>query len=128
MLDTQLITFRGKSIRTKKWVYGYYWTNECGNHFIRHAVDLNGCLTIQDEEVDKETIGQWIGLHDFNSKMIFTGDIVYVKEEDENGVISYATLSSKYIVDFDGWATDFDSLFGRDVEIIGNIYDNKNLL
>ena len=51
-----------------------------------------------------------------------------MKEEDENGVISYATLSSKYIVDFDGWTTDFDSLFGRDVEIIGNIYDNKNLL
>lgn len=53
------IKFRGKSKRTRELVYGYYWTNENGNYFIRQTVDLNGCFSIADIEIDIETLGQF---------------------------------------------------------------------
>lgn len=46
------IKFRGKAKRTREWVYGYYWTNENGNYFIRQTIDLNGCFSIADIEID----------------------------------------------------------------------------
>lgn len=53
------IKFRGKSKRTREWVYGYYWTNENRNYFIRQTIDLNGCFSISDIEINIETIGQF---------------------------------------------------------------------
>ena len=53
------IKFRGKSKRTREWVYGYYWTNENRNYFIRHNIYLNGCFSISDIEINIETIGQF---------------------------------------------------------------------
>lgn len=65
--------FRGKSIKTKEWVYGYYWTNENGNHFIRQTIDLKNCFTIADVEVIPETVGQYTLLKDLDKNNIYMG-------------------------------------------------------
>lgn len=84
--------------------------------------------------VDKETVGQYTGLHDKNGKEIYEGDIVSfnLKSDSEGqpyiiGYIEYQTTFSGYrIMSFEGsFALDYNI---KDIEVIGNIYENKELL
>ena len=71
---------------------------------------------------------QYTGLHDKNGKEIYEGEIVYVASEDENAFILWDKETARYIIQFKGWCADFDNYYGKELEVIGNIYDNKDLL
>lgn len=61
--------FRGKSLTSGEYVYGYYWKSINGRHWIRSSKMI-------DYEVDPETVGQYIGLIDENKKEIYEDDKV----------------------------------------------------
>jgi len=70
----QIITLDGVDYRGE-WKFGYYWTNEVGNHFIKVIRDENGDFvsdpTINDYEVLKETVCEYTGLTDKNGNRIW---------------------------------------------------------
>lgn len=114
------ILFRGYSTVHRKWFYG----------------DLLHCsdgLRISNEEsfvgVSKKTIGQFTGLTDKNGKKIFEGDVF-----DYADCSRYTVVWSDDKVGFyaDGITiSDFDFLgnfYEEEIEIIGNIHDNPELL
>ena len=74
------------------------------------------------------TVGQFTGLLDKNGKKIFEGDIVDILTENEKiGVVAYE--DGGFLVNADGFCVDFHSnINGTDLEVIGNIYDNPELL
>lgn len=79
---------------------------------------------------------QSTGLKDKNDKLIYEGDIVvfYFDNDEMVGVISW---SSDYQVGFyvnttdyfkDKYITDYKLLYSENYEVIGNIYENPELL
>ena len=122
------IKFRGKTGTTegKKWVYGYLYKiksffSEDYQYFIKNE-------HLQETSVDEDTIGQYTGLNDKNGKETYEGDIVYIIPEDERGIIRWDNETARYVVVYDNIITDFDNWYGKDLEVIGNIYDNPELL
>ena len=79
-----------------------------------------------------ETVGQYIGLYDKNSKKIFEGDIIKGKVHEMNGyrvrrgVVEYHGVGFIMNLDPNSWYDQKNISF--DCEIIGNIYDNPELL
>lgn len=112
------IKFRGKDILHKSWQYGSLAKDEPQKAY--YIIDNEYGRGI---DVDENTIGQYTGLKDKNGKEIYEGDIVYVASEDENAFILWDKETARYIIQFNGWSADFDNYYGKELEVIGNIYE-----
>ena len=137
------ILFRGKRKDNGEWIEGYYCPCSFGWFPCRPAIILkedmdNGYW--HPEEIDPETIGQYTGLSDKNGKKIFEGDIV--KYKNTGGVVyKGVTLTVIGKVVYNEKTTSF-AVYGKDeigakycdyfpiknIEVIGNIHDNPELL
>lgn len=137
------ILFRGKSIHGE-WIYGYL-NQHRGN--IRYDCDCepiaDGCYYIndwqakidtgmygQDYKVDPETIGQFTGLTDRDGVKIFEGDIVRYGDtihsvvfEQRNGTAYFGLIYSPFETLPFGHYQDL-----KQIEVLGNIHDNPELL
>lgn len=120
------IEFRGLtgSVKGDIWVYGTPYKVESlfgvasKIYYIRNK-HANGHI------VDPETIGQYTGLKDKNGKKIFEGDILVEYSNDvEYWVVSYEY--EKFVGTCENVSEDLYEL--SDLEVIGNIYENKELL
>lgn len=128
------ILFRGKRKDNSEWVYGNYAVTD--NNGKQHFIFQNKAFEF---EVDPETVGQFTGLTDDNGKKIFEGDILGITNDDPD----YDYITKVYLdcdtlcVDVQGQDYDYTSIgFAIEiwddecdqVEVIGNIYDNPELL
>jgi len=130
------VKFRGKSVKNCEWLYGYLFPRsllEDADYleplWIASGLE-NECMA-----VDKETVGQFIGLYDKNGKEIYEGDIV--KFEDVSGykdgcasVIWHEDSCGYYLENDDDniYDTLYDFTPSYQMEIIGNIHENPELL
>ncbi len=120
--------FRGIRKDNGKRVEGYYL---CLHHQQPDDTELH---IIVDEHggynpVDPETVGEFTGLTDKNGRKIFEGDIIEIVGEDARSFVRYDSVETEFYMTFD------DAYFGlgrdsmsREIEIIGNIHDNIDLL
>ena len=138
------ILFRGKRADNGEWVYGYFVSQGKESYIfeqeeVNKGIDLGGYLDCcQMREVIPETLGHSTGLFDKNGKKIFEGDIVKTKygrlcivvwfsSQVHNGwdlmtVTTYENcVHTKY--------PDAVDLYKKEnLEVIGNIHDNPELL
>lgn len=148
------ILFRGKRKDNNEWVQGYYFKrvrNYAGFKTIEHCYIQyetwdGGFITY---EVYPETVSQFTDLTDKNGKKIFEGDIlrgfcypfqngegnynyyaeiVWFENSPAFGLVTHKNPESNVVGIADGnceYIEDWDS---TQWEVIGNIYDNKELL
>lgn len=128
------ILFRGKRTINGDWVYGdFVRGNE--RKSLRDSIFVYDSETqsFNDYEINPSTLGQYTGLTDKNGKRIFEGDVAKVlqgKDKDiayvgfENGAFMlYPKTGNIYERTlWEYWYNDWD------VEVIGNITDNPELL
>lgn len=124
------ILFRGKRKDNGKWAYGYLYIRNDGQYEISFY-DKYFDSERFTYDVIPETVGQYIGFTDKNGKKIFEGDIVERLWLGEKHIyrIYYDSDISSFIgadIDCQGFTTfNYDSC---EFEVIGNIYDNPELL
>lgn len=143
------ILFKAKRKDNGEWVEGYYIY-----HIKRTICPLGDSVKPEDEqhvimqdsfsdwnmprdtvvyEIDPDTLSQYTGLTDKNGKRIWENDICIIKdgtldEEDGCFICKWDDCTARYILDGNGLAVYFDNVDERDIEVIGNIFDNADLL
>ena len=124
------ILFRGKDLKTGKWLYGSFVNTP--NHTY---ISTNG--EAFPAKVEPKTVGQYTGLTDKNGTKIFEGDVVRISEDDYDGLhysgneVYYS--DGAFCVEYETPEYDVTSIGflvreGVEVEVIGNIYDNPELI
>ena len=132
-MKAENIKFRGKSQRTGKWLYGDFVRGVGGECAIVPPLEMSFQYCICDYNVDKETIGQLIAKirksngdtcevysHDIVKLTAYDGEIQHVIV-DNRGFVESKFLEFRTLIQF---VDDFDVEW----EVVGNIYDNKQLL
>lgn len=127
------IKFRGKRLDNKNWVYGYLVPVVNRGATQMHIVTEIRGGSIQGFAVDPETVGQYTGMHDKNGNEVYEGDIVRYRTTDERYtrnprfstlIVHYEERSARFMAGGIYW----DTLRPEIVEIVGNSYDNPNVI
>lgn len=124
------------------YVSGQYFIHANGNS-VNESVKVNeeGCLKFFAYEVEPETVCEYTGLTDEGNKKVFENDVVRFKHGGEfhdkgiwyrNYVIEYINTFCTYGLRFRNKSIHFPckqaTVLMHDVEVIGNIFDNPELL
>ena len=140
------ILFRGKRFQGENWVEGYFYKSdinkrerESGKATLIFTPDCDTFIYIpkalNSVMVIAETIGQYTGLTDKNGTRIFEGDILE-GDLDDNLDLG-AKWRSTIVMGKFGWLADdptgtnptpLDEFDIKEGEVIGNIYDNPELM
>lgn len=134
------INFCGKAIDGNKWVYGYYvrgCTDAYGGTF-DVGIKPPMCFPI---EVDPSTVGQYTGLNDKSDKEVYGFHIVNVTNKGIYNGPKVVVWDDKLLCHVLVWADQFKEWKGTQhgttylkvssgikCEIIGNVFDNPELL
>lgn len=128
------ILFKAKRIGDDEWVEGYYQKkhNFLGNeeHLIFH---VDSHTVWEYTEIVPETLCQFTGLCDKNGKRIWESDVVCLVYDGEEHIYQIVWDNSE--LDFkatngeENYGSNFEYLLCcEEIEVIGNIFDNPELL
>ena len=130
------ILFRGKRVDNGEWIQGDIV--QFPVHGVVRIVEQEP--SYKDAEVDSDTVGQYTGLTDKNGRKIFEGDIIHLKYSqvffggeyfgEYTAEVSYkeGCFITDGINNGDEIETPLSGFDNDELEIIGNIHDNPELL
>ena len=134
--------FKAKILDTHDWILGFLSMHKTGKYFIRPI----GGSASSSEEVDKNTICQCTGLKDKNGNLIWENDIIHKPfYTDYDAYANSEAYTGRIQYEDGGWSVEITRsdgstfvspiiemiAYSKDIEhfeVIGNIFDNKELL
>lgn len=127
------ILFRGKRTDNCEWAYGAPTKDNHGEMVMVESTfecEEYNCRGANCLYVDENTVGQYTGLTDKNGTKIFEGDIVTMPRYARYGSGKHKSVvyfkNGKFAVN--GSNYNFKDICPRNIEVIGNIYDNPEML
>lgn len=132
--------FKAKRKDNDEWIQGSLLVLDDGSCRIATSClvgDVENVLTVCAYDVDPDTVCRYTGLTDKNGNKIWENDVVKNAEhENYKAIVQYGEFNCSCCNGVYGWT--FESIGGysqvcdirkpNEVEVIGNIFDNKELL
>lgn len=116
------ILFRGKF--GNEWKYGFLSIEPQGL-VIKEQYKNN---TSNVWHIDADTVGQYTNMLDKNGRKIFEGDIIdflYRSDNDDYGIVQYDVDETEFGFVYNSIFEELGRYYRpKDIEVIGNIYDN----
>ena len=134
------VLFKAKRIHDGKWVKGYPVPVRVNTYKKGYELIEKDGINYDEldyyspsyfsHEIDPTTISQFTGLKDMNGNKIFENDIVYIPAEDGYFHLHWEKDIARFIMEnySDRFSVDFDNYWSHEVEVYGNIFDNRDLL
>ena len=122
------IKFRAKRTDTGTWVYGDIQHVQRIN--TKEEAEQSGrrsepAVRVANYDVDEKTIGQFTGLYDESGMAVYEGDLL---RGYDNNVIEVVWSDACFCGCISNTIVSLRILDVEDRDVIGNIYDNKELL
>ena len=122
------ILFKAKRKDNGKWVEGYYRRIPCMGMLEHYIMPRNPKNRMEQYAIDPDTICQYTGLTDKNGQKIWENDIVHCGTKLR---VSWHHFKASWVLSKKGWL--YNHFFGEavepeDVEVVGNVLDNADLL
>lgn len=129
------ILFKAKRTDSGEWMKGAYSRFYENSGKLLHMIFVNyeNEKRSQPVDIDPSTLCQYTGLTDKNDKKIWENDIVLIHsnsidEEDGYFTVEWYGEDAMFKMSGDGLTTDFNSFYGYECEVVGNIFNNPELL
>lgn len=134
------ILFKGKAVDGYKniaegeWIEGslFYADDEYGTVcYIATSYlssDKDEPMIVVAYQVDSETVCQYTGLTNKNGRKIFEGDIVRIDGQQELFTVVWVCDTARFGLQSKTQLLYFEFGLGSKIEVIGNIYENSDLL
>lgn len=121
------ILFKAKRLDNGKWETGYYFKAGEKHMMLCFFTNENG-LYHNMYEIDPKTLCRYTGLNDKNGKKIWENDIIRC---GRNVIVTWDEHFASWCLTRKGWL--YKHFFGEsqnpeDCEVVGNIFDNPELL
>ena len=117
------IQFRGRD-EQGRWHFGMLrvWRDQS------FAIETTQGLAV--DFVDPDTVGQFTGHCDVMGKEMYEGDIIsgYFEEDEWPAVVEWDEVTASFILEGQCSQIRFDEMGGLEIEIVGNIHDNPELM
>lgn len=139
------VLFRGMTIETDSWVYGYFVN--CRDEFCSESDTVPEIISLDAERiyrgeydwfesfvVDPDTVTKWTGVLDKNGTKIFGGDLLSINNSKEEGMLVEVVWDSedlRWVCKMHGDPDEFPyylhplSNNPKKYEVVGNIWDSE---
>lgn len=125
------VLFKAKRKDNGEWVEGYYQKRFDLDGSEQHLIFWSKSYTVWEyAEIDPDTLCQYTGLTGKDGKKIWENDILRIGENAKL-MVSWHHFKASWVLSKKGWM--YNHFFGEsvepeDVEAVGNIFDNADLL
>lgn len=138
------IIFKAKRKDNGEWVEGYLFDDGMpkpkryfiGGIIIKPyegtACDKWNVVGIDFCEIDPDTLCQYTGLTDKNGNRIWENDICKITSDTLDGyeyfICKYESENARYVFEHNNIIIEFGDIYPYEIETVGNIFDNADLL